>query len=276
MMGAAARVALAPLRLLGLVFLLLAGLPIAAFVFPWLAQPARNRTIRRWSALLCAVCGLRVRRAGVALPADLADTGMQAWSPGRLVLANHVSWIDIFALNAMLPGRFVAKAEIGRWPLLGRLVALSGTIFIERGRRHAVAAINHRVRDCLKAGESVVVFPEGTTTDGTHLLPFHSNLLAPAVDTGAPIWPVALRYTSDGRPTRAPAFVGEQTLPESLWAILTAPRLAIEIAVLAPIEPKGATRHHLAALAEAAIAAHLEVPIVPAGAASAATSSVRG
>ena len=108
------------------------------------------------------------------------------------------------------------------------------------------------------------MFPEGTTTDGTHLLPFHSNLLAPAVDTGAPVWPVALRYTSDGRPTRAPAFIGEQTLPESLWAILTAPRLAIEIAVLAPIEPRGATRHHLAALAEAAIAAHLGVPIRPA------------
>jgi 1-acyl-sn-glycerol-3-phosphate acyltransferase len=171
------------------------------------------------------------------------------------VLSNHVSWIDVFAVNAATPCRFVAKAEIGRWPLLGAMVSRSGTLYIERGRRHAVASTNHRMRDHLKAGESVVVFPEGTTTDGATLLPFHSNLLAPAVEIGAPVWPIAIRYTDGGRPTDAAAFVGEMGLFTSLGKILAARDLEIRITVLPaiPVEVHG-NRHALARAAREAIA----------------------
>jgi 1-acyl-sn-glycerol-3-phosphate acyltransferase len=175
-----------------------------------------------------------------------------------LVLANHVSWIDVFAINAVTPCRFVAKAEIGRWPLLGALVTRSGTLYIERGRRHAVASMNHRVREHLKAGETIVVFPEGTTSDGTGLLPFHSNLLAPAVEVGAPVWPLALRYTERGMPSTAAAFVGDMGLVTSLARTLAARDLVIRITVLPAIEvTHHENRHAVARAARVAIAGAL-------------------
>jgi 1-acyl-sn-glycerol-3-phosphate acyltransferase len=254
---------LVPLRVAGLLTLLIAGLVIAGLAYPWLAQPRRNRITRRWSALLLAVCGARLSVCG-DLPALLARSGMVPGQPGRLLLINHISWIDIFAINAVLPARFVAKAEIGRWPLLGTLVTLAGTLYIERGRRHAVHAVNHKVAEHLQLGESVALFPEGTTTDGSELLPFHSNLIAPVMEAGGQVWPVALRYTEDGRPSRAAAFIGDDTLVRSIWNILTARRLAIEVALLDPVAADGEThptRHHVAQAARERIAAYLGIGV---------------
>jgi 1-acyl-sn-glycerol-3-phosphate acyltransferase len=248
----------APLRVLLLVLHIVDGLLITALVFPWLAQPTRNRVIAAWSRGLLHVCGARLRLAGFALDPRLARTGALPAQPGRLLLANHVSWIDVFAILGAIPSRFVAKSEIGGWPLIGWLVTLVGTLYIERGRRHAVAAMNHRVRDRLRAGETVAVFPEGTTTDGSTLLPFHSNLIAPALEVGCEIWPVALRYLERGSPSRAAAFVGEMALLNSLWNILAARGLQIEVAFLPPVPAvAGATRHHLAAVAREEIARQL-------------------
>lgn len=259
------RYLLAPVRVLLLLLHVLDGIAISGLVFPWISQPRRNRIVRAWSRVLLWLAGARLHVTGVPLDARLAREGIVPGRAGRLLLANHVSWIDVFAILATLPGRFVAKAEIGRWPLLGWLVTLVGTLYIERGRRHAVASMNHRVRERLRAGESVVVFPEGTTTDGFALLPFHSNLIAPALEVGCEIWPVALRYTERGQPTRAAAFVGDMALPRSLWNILVARDLAIEVALLVPIgtNPGGHTRHELAARARAEIARHLGLPAEP-------------
>jgi 1-acyl-sn-glycerol-3-phosphate acyltransferase len=253
------RTVLAPLRIALLLLHVLVGVAIAAALFPWLTQPRRNRIIRGWSRLLVAICGAQLCIAGIPLSASLAHTGVEPGSRGRMLLANHISWLDIFALNASLPSRFVAKAEINRWPLLGTLVTRVGTLYIERGRRHAVAAMNHRVRDRLREGESVAVFAEGTTTDGRSLLPFHSNLVAPALEVGCDCWPVAIRYTENGRPSTAPAFVGETGLVASLWNIVRARRLQIEVAFLEPVPTRG-DRHHIAEAAAARIAAWLNVP----------------
>ena len=251
----------APLRILLLLAHVLTGIAIAAAVFPWLAQSGRNRIIRRWSHLLLAICGARLRVTGLPLPPAIARTGIEPGSRGRMLLANHVSWIDPFALNASLPSRFVAKAEIGAWPLLGTLVTLVGALYIERGRRHAVASMNHRVRDRLKDGETVAVFPEGTTTDGRSLLPFHSNLVAPALEVGAECWPVAVRYTEDGAPSSAAAFIGEMSIVASLWAILVARRLQVEVAFLEPVPTAGdRNRHHVTEVAAERVAAWLGVP----------------
>jgi 1-acyl-sn-glycerol-3-phosphate acyltransferase len=249
------RFVLAPLRAALFVLHVLAGLAIVLFVFPLAALATRNRIGRAWSRMLVAVCGARLVVDGEPIPPHIVSTGLEPWSLGRLVLANHVSWIDVFAIYAATPCRFVAKAEIGRWPLLGVLVTRSGTLYIERGRRHAVASTNHRMRDHLKAGESVAVFPEGTTTDGATLLPFHSNLLAPAVEIGAPVWPIAIRYTDGGRPTDAAAFIGEMGLFTSLAKILLARDLEIRITVLPaiPVEVHG-NRHAVARAAREAIA----------------------
>jgi 1-acyl-sn-glycerol-3-phosphate acyltransferase len=252
---------LAPLRIAALLAHVLAGLLISGAIFPWLAQRNRNRIIRAWSRLLLALCGVRLRLAGLPLLPEIARTGIGSGSRGRLLLANHVSWLDVFAIHAALPSRFVAKSEIRRWPLLGLLVTLVGTLYIERGRRHAVHTMNHQVREKLQRGETVAVFPEGTTTDGGALLPFHANLIAPAIDVGAECWPVALRYTQNGAPSRAAAFVGDMSLPASLWNILRARRLQVEVAFLQPVRSDdGSSRHHIAEAAAERIAAWLDVP----------------
>jgi 1-acyl-sn-glycerol-3-phosphate acyltransferase len=249
---------LAPLRALLLLLHILDGLAISALLFPVLSPRARNRIIRAWSRGLLSLCGARLVVGGVGLEPELARDGFVAGRQGRLVLANHISWIDVFALLGTVPARFVAKSEIGDWPLLGSLVTLVGTLYIERGRRHAVAAMNHRVRDHLNVGETIVVFAEGTTTDGFSLLPFHSNLIAPALEVGCEIWPIALRYTECGRQTGAAAFVGEMGLLTSLWNILVASDLAIEVVCLRPLAAtRELTRHHLARQARHAIAQQL-------------------
>lgn len=255
------RFVLAPLRAALFVMHILAGLALVLLVFPLFGLAGRNRINRAWSRVLVAICGARLVVDGVPVHPAIRSTGIEPWSLGRLVLANHVSWIDVFAINAALPCRFVAKAEIGRWPLLGALVTRSGTLYIERGRRHAVASMNHRVRDHLKAGETIAVFPEGTTTDGRELLPFHSNLLAPAIETGAPVWPLALRYTEGGAPSDAAAFIGDMGLVTSLARILVARDLAIRITVLPPIEvTHHENRHSVARAARAEIAGALGLP----------------
>lgn len=250
------------LRLLGLVVLLLAGLALGALAMPWLAQSGRNRIERGWARALVLLCGLRVTVSG-DLPAELGRTGMLAGRRGRLLLVNHVSWIDVFALASVLPPRFVAKAEISNWPLVGTLVSMTGTLYIERGRRRAVHAMNQRVRECLLAGETVAVFPEGTTTDGSRLLPFHANLVAAALGVDCEVWPVALRYTRHGHFDTTAAFTGEMTLLRSVWRILTARGLAVEITLLPPLRDghAAADRHRIAEQARAAIAARLGIAL---------------
>jgi 1-acyl-sn-glycerol-3-phosphate acyltransferase len=252
---------LAPLRIVLLIALVLSGIAIAAAVFPVLGQAKRDRIIRAWSRGLLLVCGVRLRLAGLPLSSALTQTGVEPGRRGRLLLANHVSWLDVFAVLAAAPCRFVAKSEIRDWPLLGMLVTLVGTLYIERGRRHAVASMNHRVLERLRRGDTVAVFPEGTTTDGRSLLPFHSNLLAPALEAGAECWPVALRYAEEGVPSTAAAFVGEMSLVASLWNILGARRLQVEVAFLEPVSAGGErNRHHVAEMAAERIAAWLDVP----------------
>jgi 1-acyl-sn-glycerol-3-phosphate acyltransferase len=252
------RYVLAPLRAVALLLHVLGGILIALTCFHALDQPRRNRVIGAWSRGLLRVCGAGLKVRGVAPAPELAATGIESGTRGRVIVANHISWIDVFALDAALPCRFVAKSEIGRWPLAGWLVSLAGTLYVERGRRHAVAAINRTLRAHLERGETLALFPEGTTTDGSTLLPFHSNLLAPAMDVRAPVWPVALRYTERGRFSAAAAFDGDRTLLQSLWGTLTADALVIEITFLTPLDVDEApTRHALADAAHGAIAEQL-------------------
>jgi 1-acyl-sn-glycerol-3-phosphate acyltransferase len=251
---------LAPLRAVLVAMHVLLGIAIILLIFPWVGQSTRNHIKHRWSRTLIALSGARLIVSGQPINDTLRRTGIAPHALGRLVLANHISWMDIFAINAVMPARFVAKSEIRKWPLLGMLVTGGGTLYIERGRRHAVAALNHTVRDHLAGGEIVVVFAEGTTSDGSCVLPFHSNMIAPAIDLDAGVWPVAVRYTERGVRTRAAAFIDDAGLLKSFAQILVARQLAVEICVLPAIDPKVApNRHALARLAHDAIAQHLGV-----------------
>jgi 1-acyl-sn-glycerol-3-phosphate acyltransferase len=259
------RYLIAPLRAVLLVPHILIGLGIAFVAFPLSrTQATRNRINRWWSRWVLRLCGVRLRVSGQPLSDELASTGMTPGSNGRLLLSNHISWIDIFSINAAMPCRFVAKAEIVRWPIVGSMVAHSGTLFIERGRRRAVATINGAVQGHLRAGESIGVFPEGTTTRGDRVLPFHSNLMAPALEVRCPVWPVGLRYTERGRFSDAAAFVGEMGLVTSLARMLVADDLEIEIAFLPALDAAAyENRHTLARAAHAALSVHFGLVEVP-------------
>ena len=246
------------LRLPLLVVLLFGGLFTVLALFPFGGEDFRRAAIRRWSRMLVAACGVRavVLRADGAKP--LADLG-----PGRLVVANHVSWIDIFVIHAQCPCAFVAKAEIRDWPLIGTLVARTGTLFIERGKRHAVHRMIEHIGRRLEVGGRVAVFPEGTTSDGRQLLPFHANLIEGAVRCAAPVVPVGLRYLDGGGDSAAQIeYIGDTTFIASLWRIVGAPAIRCEVLALEEIAAgEGASRHEVAQRAREAMASALKLPL---------------
>ena len=206
----------------------LGGALICALWFPFLSTPQRMAHVGRWSARMLRALGIRLQVHGAMHAGPL------------LVVANHVSWVDILAINAVHPARFVSKADVRRWPLLGYLVASGGTLFIERERKRDALRVVHLTAEALKAGDIVAVFPEGTTTDGRDVLPFHANLLQAAIATECPVQPVVLRYAdARGSPSLAAAYVGDTSLVASLWATAMADALRAEVW----IENAQGTRH---------------------------------
>lgn len=231
-------------RLARLVFHLLRGLATCAVVFPWAGARLRERLVRRWSARLLAICRVRVEHMPGAAPLAHA-----------LIVSNHVSWLDIFVINALHPCRFVAKAEIRAWPVLGWLVAQAGTVFIARGNRRDLRHIFKGLVDALGQGQRVAFFPEGTTASQGQLLPFHANLLEAAIDAGVPVQPYALAYVDAGGGWHAAVdYTGETTFVDSILRILQGGAVVARLGCLQPIASAGAHRRELAAQARDAIA----------------------
>jgi len=214
---------------------LLHGALICAVLFPFLAPAPQQARVGWWSAKM-------LRLLGIALEHEGTPRG-----GATLVVANHISWLDILAINAVQPVRFVSKSDVRHWPLIGWLVACAGTLFIERERKRDALRVVHQVADALKRGQTVAVFPEGTTSEGHGLLPFHANLLQAAIATGVPVQPVALRF-SDRREavSRAAAYVGDTHLLRSLWWVVTAPDLRARLTWLPAVEASHADRRALA------------------------------
>jgi 1-acyl-sn-glycerol-3-phosphate acyltransferase len=222
---------------------LVKGLTICALVFPFLGHARRNRHIQRWSGKLLRICGITVE----------VSPG-QAGLEHALIVANHVSWLDIFVINTVFPSRFVAKSEIRAWPILCWLADKAGTVFIARGtrrdRRHIFKGLVHS----LEGGERVAFFPEGTTATQGQLLPFHPNLFEAAIDARVPVQPYALRYLDgEGRLHSNVDFIGEMTFAESMLLILKGSAIRAQVTCLAPLESGGAHRRELAEAAHAAI-----------------------
>ena len=228
------------------------GLSTTVFVFPWIGPPKKQALIRKWSRQLLQM--LRVESRVLWRH----DSGI----PGNvLIVANHISWLDIFVLDALQPARFIAKAELKRWPVVGRLSANVGTLFIERERRRDTHTVNRHTVDALTRGDVVAVFPEGTTSDGTGLLKFHSSLLQPIVDAGGHVQPVAIRYRTpaDGY-SDAPAYVGELTMMQSFWRMTGERALVAELHLMATLPAHARHRRELSNEAAEAIRMVLESP----------------
>jgi 1-acyl-sn-glycerol-3-phosphate acyltransferase len=227
------------------------GLWVTGVHFPRLDPAGQNREIRRWARHLLAILDVRV--ACLNAPGAL---------PERCVLvANHVSWLDVMTIFAVQPSVFVAKDEVRRWPLLGRLCAQAGTLFIARGNHRHAKRINGCVGETLSMGRVFAMFPEGTTTDGRSLKPFHRALFQSAVDAEATLQPIGIRYTRpDGTWTDVPAYVGDISMLESLWRLVSSRSLVAELHFARPIEARNGHRRDLAELAERVIADVLELP----------------
>jgi 1-acyl-sn-glycerol-3-phosphate acyltransferase len=225
------------------------GIATTAFVFPLIELSRRRALIKRWSNRLLRMMNVDARVQG--LPAE----GL----PGNvLIVANHISWLDIFVLNSVEPGRFIAKSELEEWPLVGHLIAGCGTLFLDRSSRRDAHRINERARTVLAAGDTITIFPEGTTTDGTALLAFHGSLLQPVVDARGHVQPVAIRYCSvDGSYNGAPAYVGDTSFMSSFWRVLGERRLVIEVTLSPALSAAGRHRRELSREAENAIRAAL-------------------
>jgi 1-acyl-sn-glycerol-3-phosphate acyltransferase len=228
---------------------LLYGMALA-IVYPQLDQTGQRRVLKTWSRELLAILNIRIRVEGQQLALN---------ESGCLLVANHISWLDIFVLNAIHPSQFIAKSEVRDWPLIGWLSRRCGTIFIERALRQNASAINRRVSLLLKQGACIGLFPEGTTTDGKQVGHFHSALLQPAIDAGTKICPIALRYQNkDGFPSPAAAFTGNTTLIESIWKILRAPHLNASVVFTPALMASSENRRTLARAAQSAVAHELQ------------------
>ena len=240
------------------------GLLLVATLFPLSGASRHRRVIRWWSARLLAI--MRVRLVVVppdrsrAAMADVVEDAMRPDGRGAMLMMNHLSWLDIFVVHSIRPAHFIAKAEIARWPLLGYLVDRTGAIFIERGKRHAVREVNHRVATMLTDGELVGLFPEGTVGDGTRLLPFHANLVQPAIRAGAPIVVAAIRYRdARGGPTTATLYVGAITMFQSMLRIARHGPVTAELRLIDAIDATGMSRHEIGRRAREMVVTALEL-----------------
>lgn len=227
------------------------GLATLAWVFPRATRARRERLMRAWDGKLLRIFGVRVS-------VD-APPGFDLAHPKRLYIGNHISWLDIFVLQAITAARFVAKSELAAGAVFGRLVRQSGTVFIERARRADTRRINASLREHLVQGEIIAVFPEGATSDGREVRKFHANLLQAALDAEAQIVPFCLRYTdARGHYTDAACYVGEMTLWHSLKRILCEGTVHCELTLFEPLDIQGRDRRQLAHAAETLVRQRLQ------------------
>lgn len=196
---------------------------------------------RRWLKRLMRIMGIQFVVHG------------QPVAGGQMIVCNHVSWIDIPLVGAALTSRFVAKSDIQHWPIIGFIARAIGTFFIRRGAGGSKPLLE-KLKPHLAAGGSVVVFPEGTTTNGHNVLPFHPRLFQAALDCHAPVQPVALRYGLNAQGDDIAPFIGDDTLFAHVVRVLRSPGLVAELIYCAPLHPEHySDRVMMAADAEEAI-----------------------
>jgi 1-acyl-sn-glycerol-3-phosphate acyltransferase len=224
---------------------LLYGALQVALLYPLAGASRRQRLRSRWSQGLLGVLGIRIEVAEGIAP------GLES----GLLVANHISFVDVFLINALLPSAFVAKSDVAGWPLIGWLARRNDTVFIERGNRKAAQHAREHMLRALGNGQRLAIFPEGTTTAGDLVLPFHGALFQGAIDAAIPVHALALSYhDSNGIRSEAPAYIDDVTLIDCLRAILRARGLVARVHCAASFRPPLPDRRHLAHHAHQAIA----------------------
>lgn len=224
-------------RLLRVVGHLLSGAWTIRRHFESLREAQREERVQQWALAALGLMGI-----------DLVVNGERPVQGPVLLVSNHISWLDIVVIHATRHCRFVSKSEIGAWPLLGMLATAAGTLYIERASRRDAMRVVHQMAERLQAGDVLAVFPEGTTSDGINLLPFHANLLQAAIAVDAPLHPVALHFidSTTHEYSLAPCYVGDDTLLQSLWRTLCADHLRAVVSYGTVQKVQGRDRRALA------------------------------
>ena len=209
------------IRIAGLAILVFVGL-LAGLCSGLIPKPAYAKLARLWHWGVTVVVGVDCRFTG-------ADV-----EPGALVVSNHITWLDISVLGSRLPVVFLASSIIEGWPVLGWMISRAGTLFIERGTGAAQAV--EVMSENLGAGQSVQIFPEGKTTDGTSVIKFQPRLMQSAINAGTSIQPVAIRYeTKSGDRENRIRYDGDRTFPGSLWNTVCGGSFVAKVHVFEPI-----------------------------------------
>ena len=228
---------------------------IQAVAYPWFPLKIRRLILQNWSADLLHIFNVRI---------DIADNDALHTLRHGLIVTNHISWLDVFVLNAVVPMRFVAKSEVRRWPVIGWLCARAQTLFIERGKARSAARINVHLVELLQRGECLAIFPEGTTTDGSAVAHFHSSLLQPAIDAGAQVHPVAIRYEDNcGMHSTAAAYIDDISFGTSMWRILSTPQLHVLLLATPPLDAQAMERRSLTRISHERISSALHMAASP-------------
>lgn len=233
-------------RLAVLLAHILAGVWTVYMRFPHMTLPQRRAAVQQWAAGVVRRCGMALQVQG--RPAQPGT--------GVLLVSNHLSWLDIPVLHAVHFCRFVSKSEVRHWPVIGRLASAADTLYLERESRRDAHRVLHAMAEHLRQGEVLAVFPEGTTSDGHDVLPFHANLLQAAISAQVPIQPVALQFLDTaGRLSSIPCYIGEDSLLVSLWRTVCADGLQVRVCWGELQQADGRTRQQWAhALREAVVA----------------------
>ncbi|MER7006983.1 lysophospholipid acyltransferase family protein [Dactylosporangium sp. NPDC000555] len=228
-----------------------AVLLFAALSVPVLALlPQRHLVLAQRGLARAVLAALGVRHsAGGRIP-----------QAGALLVANHVSWLDVIVILAHAPARLLAKREVRSWPLIGRLAATLGTVFVDRSRPKSLPATVAEVSRNIAAGGVVAVFPEGTTWCGRMGGTFRPAMFQAAVDAGVPVVPVRLTFAQSGVVSTVAAFIGDETLLASIKRVVAARDLSVNLRAHpklhpAPCDPHTHARRVLARAATAVVAA---------------------
>jgi 1-acyl-sn-glycerol-3-phosphate acyltransferase len=209
----------------------------------WFDRKFGRWLIRKWMQVLNWILGLEIEQHG--RPAQ------------GLMVANHVSWLDVMAINSLTETRFLSKADVKHWPLIGVLVSLSGTLYLERGSLSSLRKINKILQELIRRQRSIVIYPEGTTTDGSKVLHFHGGLFQAALNNHAGVQPVAIRYHEHGELDKVAPFIGDDAFFPHLVRILSRPCTCVTISFLPRINVVNRNRQQVADMSRQAIAAEL-------------------
>lgn len=228
------------------------GLVMGLFIFPFMGRSVRRLVIQYWSRILLFFIGVKV---SIKRPPSLPMKGM--------LVSNHSSWVDIFVANSVQTSRFLAKSDIKNWPIFGTLVTAVGTLYVKRESRSSITNTNQEIIRAIAQGELVALYPEGTTTDGTYLLPFKSNLLQPAIEHDIQIYPLGVVYRKNGHYTHSAAYAGDVSLLSSIWCLMSSFGVTACVYFCMPISSEEfSSRQELALEIQNSIAQQLKLKVL--------------